>query len=91
MHKLLFFAVFVLSLNAELDRNNALIEHYSVIENTDLINIVIKDNIDIKDRITSAGSIALNDNKASSNAFLIQKLIAITQYLLQEEICLINR
>ena len=49
MHKLLFFAVLALSLNAQLDKNNSLIEHYSVIESTDLINIVIKDNIDIKE------------------------------------------
>ena len=32
MHKLLFFAVLALSLNAQLDKNNSLIEHYSVIE-----------------------------------------------------------
>ena len=75
MHKLLVSAVFVLSLNAQLDKNNSLIEHYSVTENTDLINIVIKDNIDIKDRVTSAGSIALANNYAKENAFIVQKLI----------------
>ena len=58
---------------AEFDLNNALTEFYSLDETK--INIVIKDNIDIMDKVTTAGSLALKDNIAAKNAFIIQKLI----------------
>ena len=72
---ILFLVAFGVSLGAdfEKDSNNSLIEFYG--NSKSKINIIIKDNIDIEEKITSAGSVALNDNKASSNAFLIQKLI----------------
>ena len=68
-----FLVFFGVACGADFDSNNSLIEYYGNSDNK--INIVIKDNIDIEEKITSAGSIALNDNKASSNAFLIQKLM----------------
>ena len=58
---------------AEFDSSNALIEFYNFDEIK--INIVIKDNIDIQEKVTTAGSLALKDNVASENAFIIQKLI----------------
>jgi len=56
------------------DFNNALIEEYSS-SNNSYIDIVIKDNIDIKGLVTSAGSLALENNIAEENAFLIDKLL----------------
>ena len=57
------------------DEFNSLIEEYP--NNDPLkINIVIKDNIDIQGKATTAGSIALLNNIAQKNAFLIDKLIA---------------
>ena len=69
----LFFVVFGITLDADFDSNNSLIEFYGLSD--EKIDIVIKDNIDIKGEVTSAGSIALKDNIASENAFIIQKLI----------------
>ena len=69
----LFLVFFGVLLGADFDTNNSLIEFYG--KSDSRTNIVIKDNIDIEGKVTSAGSVALNDNKASSNAFLIQKLI----------------
>ena len=69
----LFLVFFGVLLGADFDTNNSLIEFYG--KSDSRTNIVIKDNIDIEGKITSAGSVALNDNKANSNAFLIQKLI----------------
>ena len=69
----LFLFFFAASTYAELDVNNSLIDFYGLSE--DKINIVVKDNIDIKGKITSAGSLALQDNIATSNAFIIQKLL----------------
>ena len=55
------------------DTMNSLIETYDY---SDLkINIVIKDNIDIKNKTTSAGSLALKNNKPKDNAFLIDMLL----------------
>ena len=68
---LLFFSVFV---NASIDEKNSLIEIYENPNETNSINIVIKDNIDIANKVTSAGSLALKDNFAQSNAFIINKL-----------------
>ena len=45
------------------------------------MHIVVKDNIDIKSQVTSAGSLALADNVASTNAFLVNKLIE-TDYVI---------
>ena len=75
MNKFLFL-LSCLTLNAytkDLDTNNSLIDFYGKSETK--INIVIKDNIDIKGKVTSAGSLALENNVASKNAFIIQKLI----------------
>ena len=52
---------------------NSLIEEYDF--HPSKINIVIKDNIDIKGRPTTAGSLALEDNIAKDNAYLVQKLL----------------
>ena len=72
---ILFLVAFGVSLGAdfEKDSNNSLIEFYG--NSKSKINIVIKDNIDIEGKITSAGSLALEDNIASKNAFIVQKLI----------------
>ena len=70
---ILFLATAVVSLRADFDINNSLIEIYGDAE--DKVNIVIKDNIDIEGKITSAGSLALKDNVANKNAFIIQRLI----------------
>ena len=69
----LFLVVFGITLDADFDNNNSLIEFYGLSD--EKINIVIKDNIDIQGEVTSAGSIALQDNIASENAFIIQKLL----------------
>ena len=61
MNKFLFI-LSCLTLNAfttNLDTNNSLIDYYGKSETK--INIVIKDNIDIQGKITSAGSLALKD------------------------------
>ena len=68
---LIFFSFNVLATN--LDTKNSLIEFYG--KSNTKINIVIKDNIDIQGKVTSAGSLALEKNIASKNAFIIQKLI----------------
>ncbi len=75
MNKFLFI-LSCLTFNAfttDLDTNNSLIDYYGKSETK--INIVIKDNIDIQGKITSAGSLALKDNVANKNAFIIQRLI----------------
>ncbi|GIR41332.1 MAG: hypothetical protein CM15mP51_21120 [Porticoccaceae bacterium] len=58
-------------LSSETDPNNSLIKEYSYSSNPNLVHIVVKDNIDIKSQVTSAGSLALADNVASTNAFLV--------------------
>jgi amidase len=55
------------------DPNNAFIEIYGSKE-TAAVDIAIKDNIDIAGKVTSAGSLALADNVALEDAFLIKKL-----------------
>ena len=75
MNKFLFILC-CLALNAytaDYDVNNSLIDFYGKSKNK--INIVIKDNIDIQEKVTSAGSLALKDNVANKNAFIIQRLI----------------
>ena len=57
------------------DRNNAFIEIYGSKE-TAAVDIAIKDNIDIAGKVTSAGSLALAENVALEDAFLIKKLRA---------------
>ena len=69
----LFLVSFGVSLGADFDTNNSLIEFYG--KSDSRTNIVIKDNIDIEGKITSACSLALEDNIASKNAFIVQKLI----------------
>ena len=75
MIRYLFLFIFFISIYMQSDLNNALIETYNTPTNKDLINIVIKDNIDIKGKVTSAGSLALSKNIAKENAFIIEKLI----------------
>ena len=53
------------------DEKNSLIEVYSKDIEVNSINIVLKDNIDIRNKITSAGSLALKDNIAKKNAFIV--------------------
>jgi len=76
---LLFFSVFV---DATIDEKNSLIEIYENSYETNSINIVVKDNIDIANKVTSAGSLALKDNIAQSNAFIINKLKTANYYIL---------
>ena len=45
----LFFVVFGITLDADFDSNNSLIEFYGLSD--EKINIVIKDNIDIKGEV----------------------------------------
>lgn len=73
MHKYIFILSFPLFLLS--DANNAFIERYSDSNNSSKINIAIKDNIDIKGKVTSAGSVALSENVAHKNAFIIEKLL----------------
>ena len=62
--------------NLELrDTHNAFIETYEISTNSGTA-IAIKDNIDIAGRITSAGSLAMAENIATEDAFLIEKLRA---------------
>ncbi len=57
------------------DPNNAFIEIYGSKE-TAALDIAIKDNIDIAGTVTSAGSLALAENVALEDAFLVKKLRA---------------
>ena len=75
---LLFFSILV---NASNDEKNSLIEIYDSPYDTNLINIVIKDNIDIGGKVTSAGSLALKDNIAVNDAFIINKLKRANYYI----------
>ena len=59
--------------HTEEDPYNAFI-YISPLNSESLVNIGIKDNIDVKDMITSAGSLALSSNYPSKDAFLISKL-----------------
>ena len=73
--RFLFIFLFFFHL-AFADEFNALIEEYPLSNKINVINIVIKDNIDIKGKATTAGSLALVENIAKENAFLIEKLLA---------------
>ena len=74
MKKFLFFFVFYAAfVSSGSDENNSLIKYYGKSKNQ--INIVIKDNIDLEGEVTSAGSLALEKNIATKNAFIVQKLI----------------
>ena len=55
------------------DTHNAFIETYEISTNSG-IAIAIKDNIDIAGRVTSAGSLAMAENIARTDAYLIEKL-----------------
>ena len=59
--------------HTEEDPYNAFI-YISPLNSELLVNIGIKDNIDVKDMITSAGSLALSSNYPRKDAFLISKL-----------------
>ena len=59
--------------HTEEDPYNAFI-YLSPLNSESLVNIGIKDNIDVKDMITSAGSLALSSNYPRKDAFLISKL-----------------
>ena len=74
---ILFFSIVI----SAKDIKNSLIESYPNQSNSNLVNIVIKDNIDIENRVTSAGSIALKDNIASQNAFVIKKLLRANYHI----------
>ena len=76
---ILFFTIIV---NAADDEKNSLIELYENSSETNLTNIVVKDNIDIANKVTSAGSLALKDNIAETNAFIIDKLKSANYYIL---------
>ena len=72
----LFIFLFFFYHLAIADEFNSLIEEYPSSNNISKVNIVIKDNIDIKGKATTAGSLALVNNTAKENAFLIEKLLA---------------
>ena len=55
------------------DTHNAFIETYEISTNSG-IAIAIKDNIDIAGRVTSAGSLAMAENIARTDAYIIEKL-----------------
>ncbi len=76
---LLFFSTLVYTSN---DEKNSLIEIYDNPNDTNLINIVVKDNIDIGGKVTSAGSLALKDNIAANDAFIIDKLKRANYHIL---------
>ena len=59
--------------HTEEDPYNAFI-YISPLNSESLVNIGIKDNIDVKDMITSAGSLALSSNYPTKDAFLVSKL-----------------
>ena len=77
-----FFLFFTIIVNAADDEKNSLIELYESPSETNLTNIVVKDNIDIANKVTSAGSLALKDNIAETNAFIIDKLKSANYYIL---------
>jgi len=55
------------------DTHNAFIETYEIPANPGTA-IAIKDNIDIAGRVTSAGSLAMAENVARTDAFVVKKL-----------------
>ena len=77
-----FLLFFLITVSASNDEKNSLIEIYDNPNDINLINIVIKDNIDIGGKVTSAGSLALKDNIAKSDAFIIDKLKRANYYIL---------
>ena len=78
----IFLLFFLITVNASNDEKNSLIEIYDNPNDINLINIVIKDNIDIGGKVTSVGSLALKDNIAKSDAFIIDKLKRANYYIL---------
>ena len=78
----IFLLFFLITVSASNDEKNSLIEIYDNPNDINLINIVIKDNIDIGGKVTSAGSLALKDNIAKSDAFIIDKLKRSNYYIL---------
>ena len=78
----IFLLLFLITVSASNDEKNSLIEIYDNPNDINLINIVIKDNIDIGGKVTSAGSLALKDNIAKSDAFIIDKLKRANYYIL---------
>ena len=78
----IFLLFFLITVSASNDEKNSLIEIYDNPNDINLINIVIKDNIDIGGKVTSAGSLALKDNIAKSGAFIIDKLKRSNYYIL---------
>ena len=67
---LIYISFFV---HTEEDPFNAFI-YISPLNSESLVNIGIKDNIDVKGMITSAGSLALSNHYPNKDAFLISKL-----------------
>ena len=78
----IYLLFFFITASASNDEKNSLIEIYDNPNDINLINIVIKDNIDIGGKVTSAGSLALKDNIAKSDAFIIDKLKRANYYIL---------
>ena len=78
----IFLLFFLITVSASNDEKNSLIEIYDNPNDINLINIIIKDNIDIGGKVTSAGSLALKDNIAKSDAFIIDKLKRANYYIL---------
>ena len=78
----IFLLFFLITVSASNDEKNSLIEIYDNPNDINLINIVIKDNIDIGGKVTSAGSLALKDNIAQSDALIIDKLKRANYFIL---------
>ena len=75
MNKIFILLLIYISffLHTEEDPFNAFI-YISPLNSDSLVNIGIKDNIDVKGMITSAGSLALSSHYPNKDAFLISKL-----------------
>mgnify|MGYP001231283457 CR=1 FL=1 len=71
---LLSLLILTINLNALEDKNNAYILYLPNQADTNAIEIAIKDNIDLLDHPTTAGSYAMLDNIADKDAFLVTRL-----------------
>lgn len=88
MIRYLFLFTFFISIYIQSDLNNALIETYETSSNKNLINIVIKDNVDIKGKVTSAGSLALSNNTAKKMHLSLISLLMQTITFMEKQIFL---
>ena len=88
MIRFLFLFTFFISTYIQPDINNALVETYKTSSKNDLIKIVIKDNIDIEGKVTSAGSLALSGNIAKKMHLSLRSLLMQTMTFMEKQIFL---